>query len=234
MITVFIPVYNEEKSIEKIVQEVCKLNFDKEVLIVDDGSTDNSFSILKKLQQEYPIRIIKHKKNIGKGAGIRTAVKYTHGDYFVIQDADFEYEPDDLYKVVRLIQHTQHLTLETQHLKLWALGYRDLSLKPDFRFFHNFVNHLLTILINILYGGIVKDSYSGCKLLPTEFMRKVNLKSTRFEIESELTIKLLKKGYKIKQTQIKYNPRRTDEGKKIGILDAVKGILMIISLKFSQ
>ncbi len=225
MITVFIPVYNEEKSIEKIIEEVFKLPFDKEILVVDDGSTDNSFAILKKLQKTYPIRIIKHKKNIGKGAGIRTGVRYARGDYFIIQDADFEYEPNNLPRVVELIQ-------SSDDLKLWALGYRDLRLKVDFRFFHNFVNHILTILINILYSGTVKDSYSGCKLLPIEFMRKVNLKSNRFEIEAELTIKLLKKGYKVKQRQIRYNPRRMDEGKKIGIIDAIKGIVSIVLLKF--
>lgn len=231
MITVFIPVYNEEKSVEKIVERVCNLNFKKEVIVVDDGSTDNSFTLLKKLQGKYFIRIIKHKENMGKGAAIRTAIKYCRGDYFIIQDADFEYTPEDLEKVVQLVKGWEGKDGNSRG-KLCALGYRNLSLKADLRFFHNFVNHILTILINILYSGKVKDAYSGCKLLPYSFIKKVQLDSARFEIEAELIIKLLKRRFKIKQVEIRYNPRKVEEGKKIGIIDAVKGILKIVMLKF--
>ncbi len=223
MITVFIPVFNEESSLEKVISEIYKLRFNKEILVVDDGSTDNSFRILKTLIDKYKMRLVKHKKNMGKGMAIRTAIKFAKGEYFVIQDADLEYEPKDLEKVAEIIQHSGFT-----NQNLWAIGYRDLSLKLDFRFFHNFVNHLLTILINILFGGTIKDSYSGCKLIPIEFMKKTKLKSKRFEFEAEVCIKLLKKKYRVKQIQIKYNPRTVDKGKKIGILDAIKGLLMII------
>lgn len=229
MITISVPVYNEEKFIEEVIKQIYNLKFEKEVLVVDDGSTDNSFLILKNLQKRYPLKIIRHKRNMGKGVAIRTAIKYATGDHLVIQDADFEYEPADLEKVVAVVENKNNVT---QKQNFFVSGYRNLKLKLDFRLPYNFFNHILTMLINILYGGNVKDSYSGCKLIPTNFLKNVRLESERFEIEAELIIKLLKKGYRVKQVPIRYNPRQVKEGKKIGILDALRGIYFIIKSKF--
>ncbi|MFN7181519.1 MAG: glycosyltransferase family 2 protein [Planctomycetota bacterium] len=223
MITVLIPVFNEERSVAGIIKEVFQLKFDKEIVVVDDGSTDKSFDIVKGLVDTYRVRLIKHKKNMGKGVAIKTGIKFARGDYFIIQDADFEYEPQDLEKIVRLIQPRD------TNAYFFGIGYRKLNLGLNFRFFHNFINHLMTMLINILFGGTIKDSYSGCKLFPLKFLKTVKLRSKRFEFEAEVCIKLLKKRYKVKQVQIKYIPRRAGEGKKIGIIDAIKGIIMIIT-----
>lgn len=226
-LSIIIPVFNEEKTIKELLKKVSRVRLPegmiKEIIIVDDGSTDKTRELLSGFQ------ILRHHKNMGKGAAIRSGIKIATGDYLIIQDADLEYNPEDYYQLLQPILKNQAkivfgTRLKNYPLKLWGENKTVLPL-------HLIANRFLTTLTNFLYGSKLTDMETGYKLFSMEVIRNLKLVSQRFEIEPEITIKSLKLGYNIVEVPIKTKPRGYDQGKKIGFRDGLKAVWTILKYK---
>ena len=223
-ISILMPVYNEIKTVEDILELVGNLKIEKEIIIVDDFSTDGTRDFLKK---EYgdgfgEIRVFYHDKNRGKGAAIRTSIKEAKGDYVVVQDADMEYSPKDIVTMAELAEKENLPALYgSRFLKSW----KSTSLP------HFLVNRSLTALTNILFGGNLTDMETCYKMVKTDLIQGLDIRAERFEFEPEVTAKLLKKGIDIKEIPVAYRGRSYDEGKKIGWRDGLEAVTTIIRLK---
>jgi len=223
-LSVLIPVYNEENTIERIIYKVKRVNINKQIIIVDDGSVDRTGDILEKLKDE-DIRIIRHARNQGKGAAIKTAIPHIEGEVTIIQDGDLEYDPEDYHRLIRPI---------TEGNAKIVYGSRFLEFNKAIYLRYVLGNKFLTWLINGLYHSRITDSYTCYKVFKTEVLRNLTLRSKRFEFEAEVTVKSLKKGYEIQEVPISYSPRTLREGKKIGWKDALLGFLTIVKHKFIE
>jgi len=227
-LSIIIPVYNEEKSILKVIDKVKKVKLNKikkEILIIDDFSTDNTKEILKKLKNGN-IKVFFHQKNQGKGAAIRTGLKNVTGDVILIQDADFEYNPEEYPKLLKpIIENKANVVYGS---RLDAIR---RNLKNMYKL-HYFGNMFLTIITNILYGAKITDMETGYKVFRKEVIKGMKLKAKRFDFEPEITAKILKKGYKITEIPINFFGRKFEEGKKITWIDGVKALLYLIKYRF--
>lgn len=225
-LSIIVPAYNEEKTIGKIIEELKSIEFgvEKEIIIVDDGSTDNTSSILKELQNKFKeIKVIFHKKNQGKGAAIRTGIKISTGDIIAIQDADTEYNPHQIKDLIQPILKNDCLIV---------YGSRFLKENPVLYKKYYFGNKFISWVIRKLFGGNVTDAYTCYKIFHRKTLENITLESKGFEIEAELTCKFLKNKYRILELPISYTPRSLKEGKKIKFKDAIIGLLTILKIKF--
>lgn len=206
-LSILIPVYNEKDTLGRIINSLKPLPVEKELIIVDDCSTDGSREILNSQYKNQPgVSIIFHKENMGKGAAVKTALKEATGDYAIIQDADLEYNPQD-----------QLLLLDTAEKEKVSVVYGSRFLKTwrVTSFCHFLVNSFLTAVTNILFRCHLTDMETCYKLINIEVFRGLDIESDGFEIEAEITAKLLKKGYDIIEVPISYKGRNYHEGKKI-------------------
>ncbi len=219
-ISVIMPVFNEVKTLEEIVKKVEVLNIDKEIIAVDDGSTDGSLDVLTKLADEGRIKFIRHQKNLGKGAAIKTGLKTAIGDIVIIQDADLETDPQDFYELIEPIMNG-----ETKAV----FGYRTAK-KPASVYWWG--GKTVSLITRLLYGGNVKDVNNGYKVMTSDLWRDLDLKSDRFQICEEITAKLLKRKEKIIQIPTQYFPRTKSQGKKLGFKDGIVSILTLIKFRF--
>ena len=229
-LTVIIPVYNEEKSILEVINRVknVKLNeIEKEIIIVDDFSTDSTKELLEKLKDSR-IKIFFHQKNQGKGTAIRTALKHATGDIILIQDADLEYDPIEYEKLLKPI-----IENETKVVYGSRLNAIKKNLKKMYKL-HYLGNLFLTIMTNILYGTKITDMETGYKVFRREVIENMNLKAKRFDFEPEITAKILKKGYKITEVPIGFKGRKFNEGKKITWKDGIKALYYLIKYRFTD
>lgn len=227
-VSILIPVYNEINTLLPLLEKVEKASFgglEKEIILVDDCSTDGTKDILKKLEDKY--KVLYHKVNQGKGAALRTGFAAVTGDIAVIQDADLEYDPDDYDGVIKLILN------EGADV---AYGSRFLNLnesktvvKVNF-----FANKMLTFMTNILFGAKLTDMETCYKAFKTEFIKDIQIKSDRFDFEPEITAKVLKKKAKLKEAPIKYCGRTFEEGKKITWKDGIHAVLALIKFRFTD
>jgi glycosyltransferase involved in cell wall biosynthesis len=220
-LSVVIPVYNEAATIESITKRVLALPIDKEIIITDDGSTDGTREILLSLQKESPetIFVFFHEKNQGKGAAIRTALDKITGEVIVIQDADLEYHPEDYPAALAFIQ------------KGWAdavYGSRFLGPHRVFLFWHYAANKFLTHLVNILANCILTDMETGFKMIKSHVLKSLAIRSYTFDFEVEVTIKLLRRGFRLYEIPITYTGRGYEEGKKIGWKDGIRAVWAIL------
>lgn len=225
-LSVVIPVYNEKNTIEKIVDLVKDVDgIDKEIIIVDDASTDGSQDILKEIEKKYPdIKVFYKDKNKGKGDTLKIGFKHTTGDYVIIQDADLEYDPQDYKKLLRALEEEK---VDVIYGSRFSGSYEKMST------LHYFGNKFLTLVTNLLFGVMLTDMETCYKLMPGDFVRKLDIKSTRFEFEPEITAKILKAGLKIKEVPISYKGRASSEGKKlITWKDGFKAIYSLVKFKF--
>lgn len=227
-LSIIIPVYNEEKTISKVVEKVKSLNFDveKEIIVVDDGSTDNTPFILKRLKDKFrDIKFVFHEKNQGKGTAVRTGISISTGDIIVIQDADMEYDPHQIKDLIQPILRNDCLIV---------YGSRFLKDNPVLYRKYYLGNKLISWIIGFLFGKRLTDSYTCYKVFHRKVLENITLKSKGFEIEAELTCKFLKCGYKILELPISYIPRSLQQGKKIRFKDAIKGFLTALKIRFSK
>jgi len=218
-LSIIIPVYNEKDTILKVIDKVKTLPLDKEIIVVDDGSTDRTREILKTVESNR-IKIILKECNEGKGAAIRKGLEYAEGDYVVFQDADLELEPHDILHMVKMINDNSGVIYGSRFLK-----------KQKIPFINLFANKFLTLLTNILFSAHITDMETCYKLCPRDLLLSLNLQSNSFEIEPEITCKILKRGIKIKEVPVTYNPRRA--GKKINWRDGVKAIFYLLKYRIT-
>ena len=223
-LSVILPVFNEKETILEIlkkVEDVKLKNIDKEIIIVDDFSTDGTREILKELKKH---KIFFHEKNIGKGGALRTGIKNVTGEIVLFQDADLEYDPKFYEELIKPI-----LNNETKVV----YGSRMLGKHRDMYFLHHFGNNFLTFVTNLLFRCKITDMETGYKVFRREVLEGLNLKSERFEFEPEITAKILKKGYKIKEVPVDFdNPRDFTQGKKITWRDGVMHLFYLIKYRF--
>ncbi len=222
-LSIIIPAYNEIKTIKEIIKLVQKVKINKEIIVVDDGSKDGTREILKSLNNN-EIKVIFHKKNQGKGAAIRTGIRFVTGNIVIIQDADLEYDPKDYYKLVKPILEGKAKVV-----------YGSRLLNPKFKSGYSlnlFATKLLTKMSNILYNANITDEPTCYKVFKTDVLKSINLKCKKFEFCPEVTAKVRKKGYGIYEVPINYYPRSIEEGKKINWKDGVQAIWTLIKYRF--
>lgn len=233
-LSIIIPVFNEEKTISKILSKIkqtkLQKNLIKEIIVIDDGSSDQTSEILKK--DEGSFRYFRHNKNLGKGAAVKTGLQKATGEILIIQDADLEYNPEDYSKLVTpilegLAEVVYGTRLKNYPLNLWGNKKTVLPI-------HLIANRLLTMLTNILYGGHLTDMETGYKIFRREILNHIKIRSNKFDFEPEITAKVLKQGVKILEIPIKTMPRTYNEGKKIGWRDGVVAIWTLIKYRFTD
>lgn len=197
-LSVLIPAYNEHESIEELIRRVAAVNLgpgsEIEIIVVDDGSTDGTREILANLNAP-GLRVIEHERNQGKGGAIRTALAAATGDAVVFQDADLEYDPQDYARLWPLIAGGQAQVV---------YGARDLG---EQAFLRRFGNHFLTWATNVLYGTRLKDMETCYKMIAMPIARELNLEANRFDMEPEITAKIVRAGHTIHEVPISYAPR---------------------------
>ena len=224
-LSIIIPVYNEKKTIEKVLNKINKLkNIKKEIIVVDDASYDGSTNILKKNKNKITI-LIHHKKNMGKGSALRTGIRLASGNIILIQDADLEYNPDDYQKLLQPF-------IETDADVVYGTRFKGGQYSRLHFFWHYVANKILTTITNIFTNLNMSDMETGYKLFKSEVIKSITLTENSFGIEPEITIKLAKKKYIFYEVPISYNGRSYEQGKKITFLDAFRAIYCIFKYKF--
>ena len=222
-LSVVIPVYNEKNTIKDLIRKVDSVISDKEIIIVDDYSTDGTREILKSLEDNNRYRIFFHDKNMGKGAALRTGFKYVSGDIVIIKDADLEYDPREYEKLITpIIEGNADVVFGSRFL---AGPHRVLL------FWHYLGNKILTTLSNIFTNLNLTDMETCYKVFKKEVLNGINLKSNRFGFEPEFTVKIAKRRYRIYEVPISYFGRDYSEGKKITWKDGIIAIWCIIRYK---
>jgi len=222
-ISVIVPVFNEKETLQQILEKVKNVNIEKEIIIVDDHSTDGTREILEKITDNN-VKVIYHRENKGKGAAIRTAQKHhISGDVVIIQDADLEYQPEDYHRLIKPIE---------DGFADVVYGSRFLGTHRVFMFWHYFGNKLLTWLTNILYNTMLTDMETCYKVFRVEVFKKLNIRSNRFDFEAEVTAKVFKQKLKVIEVPITHYGRGYEEGKKITWKDGFVAIWTLIKYRF--
>jgi len=217
-VSVLIPAYNEEQTVGEVIKRVAAVDLEKEIIVVDDCSTDKTLQILGALRQPGLV-IISHDRNRGKGAAIRTALAAASGDVLIIQDADLEYDPQDFHKLLepflegkaKVVYGVRSLAGQKWHMR-WG-------------------NRFLTMVANLLYGSKLQDMETCYKLVAREVIDDIELCSDGFDIEAEITAEILKRGCDIYQVPIWYSPRAD---KKLTPLDGLPTLWALIKLRFTD
>ena len=223
-LSVLMPVYNEKDTIHQIIEKVQKVEIEKEIIIVDDYSTDGTRKILKTDYESIDnIHIIYHEKNWGKGKAIRSGLNFISGDITIIQDGDLEYDPEDYIKLIKPILD-----------KSQDVVYGSRFLKSDNR--HSYSRYylggrLVTFVTNLLYGQNLTDEPTCYKVFRSDLLKNLNLKCERFEFCPEVTAKIAKQGIKIPEIPINYYPRKIEEGKKIRWTDGIEAIWTLLKFR---
>ncbi|HEY7349255.1 MAG TPA: glycosyltransferase family 2 protein [Ktedonobacterales bacterium] len=222
-VSVIIPVYNEKATIQRVIEMVQQTPYSKEIIIVDDCSTDGTRAILEQSAWPENVHIYYHAKNMGKGAGVRTGVQHATKEVIVIQDADLEYDPKDLDVVLKPIMDGKADVV---------YGSRFLGIHRAFLFWHYMGNKLLTFIANLLYNNMLTDMETGYKAFRAPILKSITIRSNRFDFEPEITAKVLKRQYRIYEVPIYYSGRDFDEGKKATWRDAFPALWALIKYRF--
>jgi dolichol-phosphate mannosyltransferase len=216
-LTVIIPIYNEASTLAALLARVEAVSIPKEILVVDDGSDQTTKQVLRRAVQG-EVRLITHPENRGKGTAIRTALAEATGDVVIIQDADLEYYPEDYGTLLDIYVNRNALAV---------YGVRDLSRRSALM---RWGNKLMTLLTNLCYGSRLHDMETCYKLIDRKLFQSLQLQSRRFEIEAEITAKLLRQGVEIFEAPIRYDHR--EEGKKLTPLDGLPTVMALLRYRF--
>lgn len=222
-VSVIIPVYNEESTVGEVIERVDAVDVDKEIIVVDDGSTDRTGQILRRHASKLR-HIHDARANLGKGAAIRAGLTYAGGDVVLIQDADLELDPTEWSRLLAPISAG-----ETE------VVYGSRFLQPNrVRLRTRLANRLIVLATNLLYDSRLTDTYTAYKVFRTEVIRGLRLTSHGFEIEAEITAKLLRLGHRIVEVPISYRPRSEAEGKKIRWRDGLVALWTLLRYRASD
>jgi dolichol-phosphate mannosyltransferase len=222
-VSVIVPVYNEAAHVDELLQAIHASPVKKEIIIVDDGSTDGTREKLQAMPLAEDVTVVFHEENCGKGAAIRTALEYARGEYVLIQDSDLEYDPQDYAALLR--------PLELNEANV-VYGVRPDRPERGLRFFLG--AKLLTHVANLLYGAGIHDEATCYKVFRRSLIAQVRLKCRRFEFCPEVTAKLCRMGEKIAEVPISYAPRSAGEGKKIRHSDGWLAIWSLLRYRFDR
>lgn len=232
LLSILVPLYNEEQFVEKLLHRAAEAplpdGMDREIIVVDDGSRDHSAQIVADLAKlRAQILLVRHDRNRGKGAAIRTAIDYARGDYCLIQDADLEYDPAEYCRLLRpLVEGRADVVYGSRFL---VAGERRVLY-----FWHSVANWMLTICCNIVSDVNLSDMETCYKVFRTPLLKSIPIRCNRFGIEPELTIKVARRKARIYEVPISYHGRTYEEGKKIGLKDAFQAIWVIMRYAFSH
>lgn len=230
-LSIIIPVFNEENTIKDVVKRVKKakvpLKVSKEIIVVDDASNDSTLKILKRMKG---IRLITHEKNLGKGGAVKTGIRQSSGDIVIIQDADLEYDPKYYDQLLSPILSGKAEVVYGTRLKNYPLKISGMKRTP--LILHYLGNRFLSFVTNVLYGSVITDMETGYKVFKKEVLHGITISSRGFDLEPEITAKILKKDLKIYEVPIKVKPRGYDEGKKITWVDGIQALWTLIKYRF--
>jgi len=230
MLSVIVPVYNEYDTLPEIVRriqsvELSAFGLTKEIVLVDDGSTDGTRDLLPGLAEVPGLRVVLHPHNRGKGAAVRTGLEAARGDILLVQDADLEYDPRDYFPLLRPI-------LEGRAKVVY--GSRFLGEHKAMYFWHQLGNKVLTTVTNILYDTTLTDMETCYKVCTREIAEAFTLKQNRWGFDPEYTAKVLKRGHRIYEVPVSYNGREFNEGKKISWHDAFTVLAVLFRERFTK
>jgi glycosyltransferase involved in cell wall biosynthesis len=224
ILSVIVPFFNEKNTLNTILKRIQATGLAREIIFVDDGSTDGSRDILATLKEHPGVQVILHEKNRGKGAAVRTGFAAATGEVILIQDADLEYDPRDYPALLKPIEEGQ---ADVVYGSRFLGGPRRVTM-----FWHMVANQLLTFTTNLLYNTILSDMETGYKVFRREVLKGITLRANRFNFEPEITAKLLRRKVRIFEVPISFNPRSYSEGKKIKFMDAVEAFGALLVYRF--
>lgn len=222
-LTIIMPIFNEVEFLEAVLERVRQLPDPKEIILVDDGSTDGTIDILKRQEKIAGTVVLYHERNRGKGFAIRTGLSRASGDIVIVQDADLEYDPMEIPGVIRPIVEGRARA---------AYGSRFMGKIEGMRFVNRVANRLLALTARVLYGTPMTDEATCYKAFAADLICRMPLKCERFEFCPEVTAMALRLGEKIVETPITYRARTFEEGKKIGWRDFITAMRYLISYRF--
>lgn len=235
-LSIIIPVYNEEKTIQTMLKRVDELVInpvEKEIILVDDGSKDKTAQKIEEYikSQKSHIKFFKQQSNKGKGAAVISGIQKATGDYIIIQDADLEYNPIEIKKLIASLLEKKAPVIYGTRLKRFPHFTKE-ERKGQF-LLHYVGNKFLSLMTSALYGQWITDMETCYKLFPSEVAKNMTLRAKGFEFEPEITAKLMKKGLKIYEVPITTTPRGYDEGKKLNtVRDGIKAVVALFKYRF--
>src|SRR6516165_11900220 len=225
-LTVISPVYNERATVAEVIRRMraVELPLELQVIVVDDGSSDGSDKVLGAIEDS-TVRVIRHERNQGKGAAIRTGLAEARGDLVLIQDADLEYDPEDWPKLLKPILDGKARVV---------YGSRFTGERKNMLPLHWFGNRFLSLVTNMLYSSTLSDMETCYKLFDAQVLEGITIESDRFDFEPEITAKVLRRGHRIYEVPISYAGREHDEGKKITWRDGVGALKALVKYRFTR
>jgi glycosyltransferase involved in cell wall biosynthesis len=225
-LSVIVPVFNERNTLVEIVRRMRAVDLpeaiEREIIVVDDGSTDGTRDVLNQIGDS-TVRVVMHEANLGKGAAVRTGFAHATGDYVLVQDADLEYDPDDWPKLLNPVVRGKARVV---------YGSRFTGERRNMLFLHWIGNRVLSLTTNILYNTTLSDMETCYKLIDRGLANSLDLRAERFDIEPEITAKILKRGIRIYEVPISYTGREFDEGKKITWRDGFAALWTLVRYRF--
>jgi glycosyltransferase involved in cell wall biosynthesis len=225
-LSVVVPVFNERNTLVEVLRRMRAVELpegvEREIIVVDDGSTDGTRDVLRQLADS-TVRIVLHDTNRGKGAALRTAFEHATGEYILVQDADLEYDPEDWPKLLNPVLRGKARVV---------YGSRFTGERRNMLLLHWIGNRFLSMTTNVLFNTTLSDMETCYKLIELDLIKEMNLQSNRFDIEAEMSAKILKRGVRIYEVPISYSGREFDEGKKITWRDGISALYTLIKYRF--
>ena len=241
-LSIIIPAFNEENYISKLLENVHsvdteKVGFSKEILVVDDGSTDQTFQLAKKAASKLPEISVLHQENQGKGNAVQTGIKKAKGDFVLVQDADMEYDPNDYIPMLKCLKDSVTSIYGSRilgQIHFFNRRFPFVGRHPEQGIGPWMAGVFLTFCVILLYGRWITDTLTAYKIYPIHEIRRMDIITNGFETDHEITAKLIHNGIQILEVPIHYHPRSLKEGKKIRMKDAFLALWTLLRFRFKK